>query len=251
MIPPIFFMLPNAPLMEIRGLGKSYYNDELETPVLFDLNLTIEKGEFVSIMGPSGSGKSTLMHILGFLDMHTKGEYLFQGIPVGSLTDDALARIRATRVSFVFQAFNLLPRTTVLENVMLPLLYHPTIPTKEREERGYKAIDIVGLKDRALYLTSQLSGGQKQRVAIARALVTEPEVIFADEPTGNLDSASGVAVMQALQALHRQGHTIILVTHELTTAQHAQRILHIRDGRIASDSRDFTRVIAGQHDRLK
>ncbi len=239
------------PLIELRHLGKSYFNEEIETPVLFDINLTINKGEFLAIMGPSGSGKSTLMHILGFLDNHTVGEYLFQGKPTESMDDDALARIRATRVSFVFQAFNLLPRTTVMQNVLLPLLYHPTIKESEREQRAHKAIDLVGLTDRAQFLSSQLSGGQKQRVAIARALVTEPDVIFADEPTGNLDSASGVAVMEALQFLHEQGHTIILVTHERATAEHAERIIHIRDGRIESDSKDFRRVLAVERKALK
>ncbi len=244
-------MNKTAPLIEIQDLSKSYMNDDVETPVLFDINLKIEKGEFVAIMGPSGSGKSTLMHIIGFLDSQTKGRYLFQGQPTMNMEDDDLARIRATRVSFVFQAFNLLPRTTVLENVLLPLLYHPTIPASERMQRALKAIETVGLKDRTNYLSSQLSGGQKQRVAIARALVTDPDVIFADEPTGNLDSVSGVAVMQALQKLNEDGHTIILVTHEQTTAQHAKRIIHIRDGHIESDSSDFKRVIAGQTDRLK
>jgi putative ABC transport system ATP-binding protein len=239
------------PLIETRNLTKSYFNEEVETPVLFDINLTIQKGEFVSIMGPSGSGKSTLMHILGFLDLHTTGEYLFQGKATGTMDDDALARIRATRVSFVFQAFNLLPRTTVLQNVMLPLLYHPTIRESERLSRARRAIEIVDLAKRSDYYSSQLSGGQKQRVAIARALVTDPDLIFADEPTGNLDSASGVAVMQALQDLHTQGHTIILVTHEQRTAEHAQRIIQIRDGRIVSDTRDFQRVIAGKDERLK
>ncbi len=241
----------SAPLIELKNLSKSYFNEEIETPVLFDINLKIEKGEFVAIMGPSGSGKSTLMHILGFLDHLTKGEYLFQGDPTLEMSDDALARIRATRVSFVFQAFNLLPRTTVLNNVMLPLIYHPTIPEGEREERALNAIEIVGLTPRKDFLSSQLSGGQKQRVAIARALVTQPDLIFADEPTGNLDSASGVAVMEALQTLHKSGHTIILVTHERTTAEHAERIIHIKDGRIASDSRDFKRMLAGSTDQLK
>jgi putative ABC transport system ATP-binding protein len=240
-----------TPLIELKDLTKSYFNEEIETPVLFGINLKIFKGEFVSIMGPSGSGKSTLMHILGFLDHHTTGEYLFQGKPTLEMSDDALARIRATRVSFVFQAFNLLPRTTVLNNVMLPLLYHPTIKVGERVERALNAIEIVGLTPRRDFLSSQLSGGQKQRVAIARALVTQPDLIFADEPTGNLDSASGVAVMQALQTLHQAGHTIILVTHERTTAEHAERIIHIKDGRIASDSRDFKRVIATSKDQLK
>ncbi len=237
--------------METRDLSKSYYNDDIETPVLFDVNLTINKGEFVSIMGPSGSGKSTLMHILGFLDAHTGGQYLFQGQPTLDMTDDELAKIRATRVSFVFQAFNLLPRTTVLQNVLLPLLYHPSIPERERLPRALKAIETVGLMPRKDYLSSQLSGGQKQRVAIARALVTDPDVIFADEPTGNLDSASGVAVMLALQQLNDAGHTIILVTHERTTAEHAKRIINIHDGRIHSDSTDFTRVIAGKTDKIK
>ncbi|MBI3331709.1 ABC transporter ATP-binding protein [Candidatus Peregrinibacteria bacterium] len=243
--------MPQIPLMQTRGLHKSYFNDGLETPVLFDVNLVIEKGEFVAIMGPSGSGKSTLMHILGFLDHHTKGEYLFQGEPTQRMTDDALAKIRATRVSFVFQAFNLLPRTTVLGNVMLPLLYHPTIPPSERHDRALKAIETVGLMDRKDFYSSQLSGGQKQRVAIARALVTEPDVIFADEPTGNLDSASGIQVMEALQTLHDHGHTIILVTHEKTTAEHAERIIRIKDGRIESDTKEFKRVIATKNASLK
>jgi putative ABC transport system ATP-binding protein len=157
-------------LIEARELCKSYDNDGVVTPVLFDINLQIRKGEFVAIMGPSGSGKSTLMHILGFLDTHSSGRYLFQGQPTTVFNDDDLARIRATRVSFVFQAFNLLPRTSVLENVMLPLLYHPTIPPSERGERAIKAVETVGLMDRKNYVSSQLSGGQKQRVAIARAL---------------------------------------------------------------------------------
>ncbi len=240
-----------APLIELKGLSKAYMNDDVATPVLFDINLTIEKGEFVSIMGPSGSGKSTLMHILGFLDSHTEGEYLFQGEKTEKLNDDDLARIRATRVSFVFQAFNLLPRTTVMQNVMLPLLYHPTIPISERESRTLRAIETVGLTERKNFLSSQLSGGQKQRVAIARALVTDPDLIFADEPTGNLDSASGVAVMQALEALHKNGHTIILVTHERTTAEHADRIIHIRDGRIESDVKNTSKHHASNVERLK
>jgi putative ABC transport system ATP-binding protein len=241
----------DTPLIDLQHLYKSYSNDGVETPVLFDINLQIKKGEFIAIMGPSGSGKSTLMHILGFLDTQTSGEYLFQGRPTGNLDDDALARIRATRVSFVFQSFNLLPRTTVMQNVLLPLLYHPTIRSSERERLAKKAIEAVGLTPRTDFLTSQLSGGQKQRVAIARALVTEPEVIFADEPTGNLDSQSGVAVMQALQDLHQAGHTIILVTHERTTAEHAERIIHIKDGRIDSDSREFKRIQAKSISQLK
>ncbi len=230
-----------TPLIELKNVSKTYRNDVVETQVLYDINLQIRRGEFVSIMGPSGSGKSTLMHIIGFLDTPSQGQYLFQGKAAATLNDDDLAIIRATRVSFVFQAFNLLPRTTVFENVQLPLLYHPTI----------KAADRQKLTPRAQYLTNQLSGGQQQRVAIARALVTQPDVIFADEPTGNLDSASGVAVMEALQKLHKEGHTIILVTHERTTAEHAERIIHIKDGRIQSDSRDFKRIIATDTLELK
>ncbi|MFA5800216.1 MAG: ABC transporter ATP-binding protein [Candidatus Peribacteraceae bacterium] len=235
-----------TPLIQTKDLCKSYDNDGVVTPVLFDINLTISKGEFVAIMGPSGSGKSTLMHILGFLDVHTGGRYFFQGQPTTTFDDDDLARIRATRVSFVFQAFNLLPRTTVLQNVMLPLLYHPAVPVGEREKLALQAVETVGLMDRKDYVSSQLSGGQKQRVAIGRALVTNPEVIFADEPTGNLDSASGIAVMDALQKLNDEGHTIILVTHERATAEHAERIIHITDGRIDSDTRNFARVIASE-----
>lgn len=239
------------PLILLRDLQKSYFNDGLETPVLFDVNLTIEKGEFVAIMGPSGSGKSTLMHILGFLDHPTKGQYIFRGEPTETMDSNTLARIRATSVSFVFQAFNLLPRTSVLENVMLPLLYHPTIPASERRKRALDAIETVGLADRASYMSNQLSGGQKQRAAIARSLVTQPDVIFADEPTGNLDSQSGMQVMEALQQLNRDGCTIILVTHESTTAEYSNRIITIRDGRIIDDKRDFRRRVAVDGARLK
>ncbi len=242
----------HVPLIETKDLSKSYWNADLETPVLHGINLTVTEGDFLAIMGPSGSGKSTLMHILGFLDTPTGGQYLFRGEPTLAMDDDHLARIRATRVSFVFQAFNLLPRTTVLENVMLPLLYHPTIQKSERHDRAMKAIASVGLTERASYYSNQLSGGQQQRVAIARALVTEPDLIFADEPTGNLDSASGNQVMEVLQGLHdRDGRTIILVTHELITAEHAERILRLKDGRIESDSRSFKRIIASDVTKLK
>lgn len=241
----------SQPLIELKDVHKSYWNGDLETVVLKGINLKIENGEFVAIMGPSGSGKSTLMHILGFLDQITKGKYLFRGEDVSSKDEDELSEIRAIRVSFVFQAFNLLPRTTVEQNVMLPLLYHPSIPEKERIPRVKKAIERVGLQDRSKYLTNQLSGGQQQRVAIARSLVTEPDVIFADEPTGNLDSRSGIAVMKTLQELHSQGHNIILVTHESTTAQHAERIIRIHDGLIEQDTKDFKRIFAKEKDTLK
>jgi putative ABC transport system ATP-binding protein len=222
-------------LIELRDVSKSYITDDVETPVLHNVHLTIERGEFVAIMGPSGSGKSTLMHILGFLDLPTSGEYFFRDEPTMHMDEDALARVRSTSVSFVFQAFNLLPRTTVFDNVLLPLLYHPTIPAEERNDRVARAIEAVGLSDHTRHLSNQLSGGQQQRVAIARSLVTDPDVIFADEPTGNLDTASGAQVMDVLRRLHASGRTIILVTHEATTASYAGRIIHIQDGRVTSD----------------
>lgn len=245
-------MPADFPLIELKNLRKTYAaGTEAETHALKDINLRIERGEFVAIMGPSGSGKSTLMHILGFLDLPTAGEYRFLGDPTTAFDEDDLSRIRATRVSFIFQSFNLLPRTRVYDNVMLPLLYHPTIPASEREDRTMRAIRAVGLENRADHLSNQLSGGQQQRVAIARSLVTDPEMIFADEPTGNLDSASGILIMQTLQKLHAEGHSIILVTHEHTTAQHAERIIRVKDGLIESDTRDFERVMAGTRDSLK
>ncbi|MBU2259698.1 ABC transporter ATP-binding protein [Patescibacteria group bacterium] len=244
--------MPNndAPLIEVKDLYKSYFNEDLETPVLFDIDLIIKRNEFVAIMGPSGSGKSTLMHILGFLDHHTSGEYFFQGKPTREMDEDTLSRIRATRVSFVFQAFNLLPRASVEQNVMLPLIYHPIIPESERIERVTKAIETVGLTHRKDNLSNQLSGGEKQRTAIARALVTEPDIIFADEPTGNLDSVSGIQVMSALQELHEAGHTIILVTHEKSTAEHADRIIELFDGRITKDTTEFKTRKAKEEDFL-
>ncbi len=230
-------------LIAVKNLCKTYVNEAVETPVLHDLNFNIEKGEFVAIMGPSGSGKSTLMHILSFMDKPSCGEYLFDGKDVSKKTDDELAEMRSKAVGFVFQAFNLLPRTSVMENVMLPLIY-----TGEKEairlKKAKQALTAVGLEHRLNYFTNQLSGGEKQRVAIARALVNDPAVIFADEPTGNLDSKSGLAVMKILQDLNEDGHTIILVTHERYTAEHAKRILRIRDGVIESDEKVTNRQIA-------
>ncbi len=238
-------------MIEVKNLYKSYFNEMIETPVLFDINLKINAGEFVAIMGPSGSGKSTLMHILGFLDVPTKGHYHFKGESTEEKQEDELALIRSSSVSFVFQSFNLLPRTSVIDNVLLPLLYHSATRPADRRARAMKAIKAVGLTDRATYLSNQLSGGQQQRVAIARSLVTEPEVIFADEPTGNLDSASGKHVMEILQNLHKEGHTIILVTHEKATAEHAERIIQIMDGHIVSDRKEFSRRIASQIKEFK
>ncbi len=222
-------------LIEVKDLVKDYVNGDVVTPVLKTINFTIDKGEFVAIMGPSGSGKSTLMHILGFLDTPTAGAYIFDGKDVSRLTDDELAAMRNLRVGFVFQAFNLLARSTALENVMLPLLYTPGVSAAERKTRAEKLLGAVGLSHRLGNTPAKLSGGEKQRVAIARALIGNPDIIFADEPTGNLDSKSGAQVMKILQDLNSQGHTIILVTHERSTAEHARRILEIRDGTITRD----------------
>jgi putative ABC transport system ATP-binding protein len=201
------------------------------------MSFEIKEGEFVAIMGPSGSGKSTLLHILGFLDDQTKGTYHFNGKKISDYTGAEIAHIRNKEMGFVFQAFNLLPRTTVYDNVKLPLVYSD-FPKKEWDEMIMEAIKIVGLEHRVDYETSQLSGGEKQRVAIARALVTKPKVIFADEPTGNLDSKSGQKIMETLQKLNKdKGHTIILITHETYTAEHAERIIKIVDGKVKTDKR--------------
>jgi len=227
-------------LLEFKNVCKTYFgenngNDQNATPVLKDISFKIEKGEFISIMGPSGSGKSTLLHILGFLDIPTEGEYFFEGKNNLAYTDDEMAYVRNKKMGFVFQSFNLLPRTSVLENVKLPLLYSK-MPEDKWAGTAREAVSKVGLDHRLNYSTSQLSGGEKQRVAIARALVNNPEVIFADEPTGNLDSKSGQTVMEILQDLNQKyGHTIILITHESSTAQYAKRIIKIFDGQIESD----------------
>ncbi|MDD2680960.1 MAG: ABC transporter ATP-binding protein [Patescibacteria group bacterium] len=221
------------PLIQFDNIIKTYISGDLVTEVLKDLSFTISKGEFVSIMGPSGSGKSTLMHILGLLERPTSGNYHFANKNINTLDDEDLAHLRNREIGFVFQSFNLLARTSVLDNVKLPLIYSKD--KKKMDERATKVLKSVGLGHRLDYFTNQISGGEKQRVAIARALVNEPAVIFADEPTGNLDSKSGVQVMQILQELNRQGKTIILVTHETFTAEHAQRIIQMHDGQIVSD----------------
>ncbi len=222
-------------LVEVKNLKKTYFNEGTETPVLHGLDFHIEKGEFVAVMGPSGSGKSTLLQILGFLDNHTEGEYVFEGKEVSGYTKDEVAKIRNQKLGFIFQAFNLLPRTSVLKNVKLPLLYSD-IPESEWDSRARAALEAVGLSHRLDYEPAQLSGGEKQRVAIARALVCEPSIIFADEPTGNLDSKSGKAVMEVIQSLNDSGHTVLLITHETSTAEHARRIIYIKDGMIESDT---------------
>ena len=238
-------------LIEIKNLKKDYVNDEVVTQVLHGLSFEIPKGQFVAIMGPSGSGKSTLMHILGFLDVLTTGTYLFQGRDVSTLNEDELARMRGENIGFIFQAFNLLPKTSVLENVMLPLLYSD-VPTAQRQKMAKEAIAAVGLTHRTQNLSNQLSGGERQRVAIARALIRKPSVIFADEPTGNLDSKSGIQVMRLLQNLNlKEGHTIILVTHETYTSEHAERIIRVRDGSIESDQMNTHRRFAEESADLK
>ena len=223
-------------IIEVKKLRKTYHiTGETETVALAEATFNVRKGEFLAIMGPSGSGKSTLLHLLGMLDEPTSGTYHFNGKNVRTYSQNELALIRNRDVGFVFQAFNLLPRTSVLDNVKLPLFYSD-IPERKWEELAKKAVEDVGLGHRMFYGQAELSGGERQRVAIARALVTDPEVIFADEPTGNLDSKSGKNVMGIIQHLNEEhGKTIVLITHETSTAEHAERIIRLMDGEIESD----------------
>jgi putative ABC transport system ATP-binding protein len=237
-------------LISLNNIKKDFANEEIITKVLHGISFEVEKGEFISIMGPSGSGKSTLMHIMGFLDRATSGVYKFEGKNVTSLEDDQLAKLRNEKIGFVFQAFNLLPRTTVLENVKLPLVYAHN-KNFDPTEQAVKVLESVGLGHRLEYHTNQISGGEKQRVAIARALVNEPSVIFADEPTGNLDSKSGAQTMRLLQDLNEEGNTIILVTHETYTSEHAKRIIKIKDGEIFDDYKVKNRRFAHEGELLK
>lgn len=226
----------DTPLIRITSLSKVYETDDMETTVLSDINLNINKGEFVAIMGPSGSGKSTLMHILGALDLPTKGTYVLEGKNVGQLSDDDLADIRNKKIGFVFQAYNLLPRTSALENVVVPMEY-AGVPDEVQKKKALELLDLVGLQDRINNPPNKLSGGQQQRVAIARALVMDPAILLADEPTGNIASAQAEEVMVIFKKLHDAGHTIIMITHEPDIAKHAERIIHILDGKIIKDER--------------
>ncbi|MBI3385293.1 ABC transporter ATP-binding protein [Candidatus Gottesmanbacteria bacterium] len=223
-------------MIQISHVSKVYKNEEIETIALSDISFKIIAGEFVAIMGPSGSGKSTLMHILGALDLPTGGTYLLDGENVGKLKDDELADIRNRKIGFVFQAFNLLPRTSALKNVTLPMVY-AGVPKEERFEIAKKFLEMVGLSDRMEHTPSQLSGGQQQRVAIARSLVMNPAILLADEPTGNIATSQAEEIMAIFQKLNEKGHTIVMITHEPNIAEHAKRIIHIRDGKIIEDGR--------------
>ncbi len=224
-------------MITVRHISKIYKIDSVQTVALDDVSFKIDKGEFVAIMGPSGSGKSTLMHILGALDLPTKGEYILDGQSIKDLTDDQLAEIRNKKIGFVFQAFNLLPRITALQNVMLPMRY-AGIPQEEREKKAKKFLEMVGLGDRMYHTSNQLSGGQQQRVAIARSLVMNPAILLADEPTGNIASIQAEEIMAIFQKLNKKGHTIIMITHEPDIASHAKRIIHIKDGKIVKEEID-------------
>lgn len=219
-------------MIEMQHLDKSYWADKTEVPVLHDICLSVEEGEYVSIMGPSGSGKSTLMNIIGCLDVPSAGSYLLNGESVGEKSDKELSKLRNSTIGFVFQNFNLLPRETALENVALPLLYGG-VGRKERTERARQALEDVGLGERLTFFPTQLSGGQKQRVAIARAMVGNPKLLLADEPTGALDTASGKQIMELFRELNKQGVTIVMITHEPEIAAYADRTLYIRDGQLS------------------
>ncbi len=221
-------------MIQVSHVSKIYNTGEVETVALDDVSFEIKKGEFVAIMGPSGSGKSTLMHILGALDTPTSGSYLLDGEEVAKLNDDELADIRNRKIGFIFQAFNLLPRTSALKNVMLPMMY-AGISKEEREKKARKYLELVGLGDRMEHTSNQLSGGQQQRVAIARAISLEPAIILADEPTGNIATGQAEEIMDIFQNLNKKGRTILMITHESDIAEHAKRIIHIRDGKIVKN----------------
>jgi putative ABC transport system ATP-binding protein len=226
--------VPAEPIIRLSGVHKVYDADESAVHALRGIELEVDAGEYMAIMGPSGSGKSTLMHIIGCLDVPSQGEYYLAGAPVSAMSSRALARVRNQKVGFIFQAFNLLPRASILRNVELPMLY-AGLTRAERRSRAMAALGRVGLAERARHLPSQLSGGQKQRVAIARALVNSPAIILADEPTGNLDSRTGQEILAMFEELHRQGHTVIIVTHDQQIAAQARRTIRIVDGLVEQE----------------
>ena len=229
-------------MLKVSHISKVYKTGSVETVALDDISFEIKKGEFVAIMGPSGSGKSTLMHILGALDLPTYGDYILDGESVSKLTDDELADIRNRKIGFIFQAFNLLPRTSALQNVMLPMTY-AGIPKKERTEIAKKYLEMVGLDNRMDHTSSQLSGGQQQRVAIARGLSMNPAILLADEPTGNIASVQAAEIMEIFQKIHKQGNTIVMITHESDIAAYAERMITVRDGKIVSDKKDGKKLL--------
>ncbi len=231
-------------IIQISNLKKDYHIGEVTVHALRGVNMTIREGEFVAVMGVSGSGKSTMLNILGCLDKPSKGDYFLDGVDIKTLSKDELARLRNQKLGFVFQAYNLLPRTTALENVELPLFYNPKVKSKERKERAVKALEAVGLADRMHHMPNQLSGGQQQRVAIARSLVNDPVMILADEPTGNLDTRTSFEIMELFQDLNERGRTIVYVTHEPDIAKFATRNLVFRDGLIQRENVVTERLFA-------
>lgn len=232
-------------VITISNLVKNYYVGEIIVRALRSVSININRNEYVAIMGPSGSGKSTLMNIIGCLDTPTDGEYILNGTDVSKLQDNELAEIRNKEIGFVFQTFNLLPRYTALENVMLPLVYAGETKS-ERQEKALEVMESVGLTDRMHHKPNELSGGQRQRVAVARALVNKPSIILADEPTGNLDSKTSIDIMNLFENIHNNGNTIILVTHEEDIARHAQRIIRLRDGEVESDKINDNPILSGE-----
>ncbi|HWG77978.1 MAG TPA: ABC transporter ATP-binding protein [Steroidobacteraceae bacterium] len=236
--PPATSAVCAAPVIELRDIERSYRSGDVQVRAVAGVTLSIQRGEFVAIMGPSGSGKSTLMNLMACLDRPTAGQYRLDGVQVQTLSRRQLASVRNRKLGFVFQSFNLLPRTSALENVELPLFYsQPPVGLRERHRRAREALETVGLGERLTHWPNQLSGGQQQRIAIARALVNRPELLLADEPTGNLDSRTGIEIMGLFQALNDSGITVVMVTHELDIAAYCKRILIMRDGRLLEDRR--------------